>query len=120
MKITELQAYKRLKEMFEQKGYSLGIKDDMPIYCWDNVHCIPENLTPGHYVGAIRYSKIKKGEIVMEKLNSEIFLRNIVRGNFSYMHYQVHTRISLNMSKHIPKSLTSNSLKTILKQNIMD
>ena len=26
MKITELPAYKRLKEMFEQKGYSQGVK----------------------------------------------------------------------------------------------
>ena len=30
MKITELQAYKRIEEMFEKKGYSRWIKDDMP------------------------------------------------------------------------------------------
>ena len=59
MKITELQAYKRLEKMFKKKGYSRGVKDDMPIYCWDNVHCIPENLKPGHYVYANSYGKIK-------------------------------------------------------------
>lgn len=74
MKITELQAYKRLEEMFEQKGYSRGIKDDMPIYCWDNVHCIPENLTPGHYVYANSYGKIKFRDIPEKYRTREFFL----------------------------------------------
>lgn len=74
MKITELQAYKRLEEMFEQKGYSQGIKDNMPIYCWDNVQCIPDNLTPGHYVDAYRYGKIKFKDIPDEYRTREFFL----------------------------------------------
>lgn len=74
MKITELQAYKRLEEMFEQKGYSQGIKDDMPIYCWDNVQCIPDNLTPGHYVYANSYGKIKFRDIPDEYRTREFFL----------------------------------------------
>lgn len=73
MKITELQAYKRLEEMFEQKGYSLGIKDNMPIYCWDNVQSI-HDLTPGHYVDAIKYGKIKFREIPEEYRTREFFL----------------------------------------------
>ena len=55
MKVTELQAYKRLVEMFEQKGYSRGVKDDMPIYVWDDMKNIPANITPGHYVYALNY-----------------------------------------------------------------
>ena len=74
MKITELQAYKRLEEMFKSKGYSQGIKDDMPIYCWDNVQCIPDNLTPGHYVYANSYGKIKFRDIPEEYRTREFFL----------------------------------------------
>ena len=74
MKITELQAYKRLEKMFEQKGYSQGIKDDMPIYCWDNVQSIPANLTPGHYVYANSYGKIKFRDIPEEYRTREFFL----------------------------------------------
>lgn len=74
MKIAELQAYKRLEEMFEQKGYSRGIKDNMPIYSWDNFPCIPENLTPGHYVDAYRYEKIKFRDIPEKYRTREFFL----------------------------------------------
>ncbi len=74
MKITGLQAYKRLEEMFAQKGYSQGIKDDMPIYCWDNVQCIPDNLTPGHYVYANSYGKIKFRDIPEKYRTREFFL----------------------------------------------
>lgn len=74
MKITELQAYKRLEEMFKQKGYSLGTKDDMPIYCWDDVQYIPANLTPGHYVYANSYGKIKFRDIPDKYRTREFFL----------------------------------------------
>lgn len=74
MKITELPAYKRLEEMFKQKGYSRGIKDDMPIYCWDNFPCIPEKLTSGHYVYVKRYEKIKLRDIPEKYLTREFFL----------------------------------------------
>ena len=67
MKIKELPAYKRLKEMFEQKGYSQGVKDTMPIYSCDDVQCIPDNLTPGHYVYANSYSKIEFKDIALEE-----------------------------------------------------
>lgn len=74
MKITELPAYKRLKEMFKQKGYSQGVKDTMPIYSWDDVQCIPDNLTPGHYVYANDYSKIEFKDISKKYRTREFFL----------------------------------------------
>lgn len=74
MKITELQAYKRLEEIFKQKGYSQGIKDDMPIYCWDNVQCIPDNLTPGHYVYANSHGKVEFRDIPEKYRTREFFL----------------------------------------------
>lgn len=74
MKITELQAYKRLEEMFKQKGYSQGIRDDMPIYSWDDIQFIPDNLTPGHYVYANSYGKIKFRDIPERYRTREFFL----------------------------------------------
>lgn len=74
MKITELPAYKRLKEMFEQKGYSQGVKDTMRTYSWDDVQCIPDNLTPGHYVDAIKYLKIEFKDIPKKYRTREFFL----------------------------------------------
>lgn len=77
MKITELQAYKRLENLFKQKGYSQGIEDKMPIYCWDNVDCLPKNLTPGHYVYAHSYGKIKLKDIPKKYLTREFFLHEL-------------------------------------------
>lgn len=77
MRITELPAYKRLKEMFEQKGYSLGIEDDMPIYSWDDVCRIPANLTPGHYVYARSHEKIKLKDIPEEYRTRGFFLHSL-------------------------------------------
>lgn len=74
MKITDLDAYKKLEEMFEAKGYSQGVEDEMPIYCWDNVRVIPKNLTPGHYVYANSYGKIKFAEIPKKYRTREFFL----------------------------------------------
>ena len=59
MKITEMQAYKRLEESFKEKGYSQGKKDNMRTYFLENAKCSPDNLTPGHYVDAVKYGKIK-------------------------------------------------------------
>ncbi len=77
MEITELPAYQRLEEMFEQKGYSLGIEDNMPIYSWDDVHRIPANLTPGHYVYARSYGKIKFRDIPEEYRTRGFFLHSL-------------------------------------------
>ena len=75
MKITELPAYKRLEEIFDKKGYTRGIKDDMPIYSWDNFPSAPKReLTPGHYVSASSYGKIKIGHIPEKYLTREFFL----------------------------------------------
>lgn len=74
MEITKLQAYQKLEKLFNQKGYSRGIKDDMPIFCWDNIQCIPANLTPGHYVYANDHGKIKFKDIPEEYRTREFFL----------------------------------------------
>jgi len=77
MKITELAAYKQLEENFKQKGYTQGKKDDMPIYYWGNTRCIPSHLTPGHYVYALNYGKVKFRDIPEKYLTREFFLHSL-------------------------------------------
>ena len=74
MRITELQAYKRLVADFTRKGYTQGTKDKTPIYCWDGDRFISNQLTPGHFVYAFEYSKIKFEQIPRKYLTREFFL----------------------------------------------
>lgn len=87
MKITELQAYKKLEKMFNQKGYSLGIKDNMPIYHWNNDYYIPDNLTPGYYVDAIQYGKISFRDIPEKYLTREFFLHALSGSDSDIVEY---------------------------------
>ncbi len=77
--ITELPAYKKMEEVFIEKGYTRGVKDKMPIYCWDDVRRIPANLTPGHYVYALSYGKLKFRD-VPEKYRTREFFLNALSG----------------------------------------
>ncbi len=77
MKITDLAAYNRLREWFETQGYTEGVKDDMPIYCWDNVSYTPAGITPGHYVYAIEYSKLRLCDVPYNFRTREFFLHTL-------------------------------------------
>lgn len=77
MKITELSAYKRLEEMFKQKGYSLGKEDDMPICSWNDVSRVPTTLTPGHFAYAIEYSNLKFSDVPEEYRTRGFFLHTL-------------------------------------------
>lgn len=74
MKITDLPAYKRLEDMFQRKGYSLGVKDEMPIYYWKDISRLPRFLTPGHYVSAHQYGEIEFCNIPEKYRTREFFL----------------------------------------------
>lgn len=74
MEITELQEYKKLEEVFYEKGYSQGIKDEMPIYSWKDDRRTNTNLTPGHFVNASAYGKIKFKDIPEKYLTRSFFL----------------------------------------------
>lgn len=79
MNITELRAYEQLKKMFKRKGYSRGIKhDDMPTYRWDNIQCIPDNVTPGHYLYAYESQKINFRDIPYKYLTKEFCLHALI------------------------------------------
>lgn len=77
MEIKDLPAYKRLEKMFLDKGYSRGIKGDMPIYSWDNVKYAPEDLTPGHYVYARMYDKIGLKDVPEKYRTRGFFLHSL-------------------------------------------
>lgn len=75
MKITELPAYIRLRKLFEQKGYTEGVKDNMPIYCMEhgwNSHLT--ELTTGHYVYGVEHSRIKFVDVPAKHRTREFFL----------------------------------------------
>ena len=77
MKITELSAYNALEEMFIQKGYSQGIKNDMPSHCWDNDDCPQSKLTPSHYVYAIKYGILKFEDVPSKHRIRAFFLHTL-------------------------------------------
>lgn len=79
MKITDLQAYKRFKENFTQKKYSLGTKSNLPIYCVDDCFFNRHFATTGHYVYAIEHLMIKFEEIP-EKHRTRDFFLNALSG----------------------------------------
>ncbi len=77
MKITELQVYERLEKLFEDKGYSLGVENKVPIYSWENVCHIPYNLSVGHYIYAHSYGKINFVNIPAKYRTREFFLHSL-------------------------------------------
>ncbi len=77
MEITKMPAYQRLKERFQEKGYSEGIQDNTPIFYWGNVCQIPEKVTVGHYIYAQIYGKIEFRNIPKEYRTREFFLHTL-------------------------------------------
>lgn len=77
MKITELQAYKRLTETFKEKGYSEGIEDKTPCYSWENRNRFGSELKPGHYVDAIGYGYVKLKDVPKEYRTRGFFLHSL-------------------------------------------
>lgn len=61
MKITDLPAYKRIKEKFDTGEFQNGTACEFPIYSYETSRA--EFLTPGHYVNAIQYGKLALCEI---------------------------------------------------------
>ena len=76
MKITDLQAYKDLEKIFWKKGYLRGVKDEMPIYYWEDTDKFQ----------IVLHQDIMLVQSVIKELNLKIFRGNIAQENFSYMH----------------------------------
>lgn len=71
MQANQLPAYTKMEQAFVHKGYTIGTKDDLPIYSWNNTN---RAKTPGHYVDAINYGKIKFKDVPEEYRTREFFL----------------------------------------------
>ena len=72
--VRDLPAYGKMVEEFVEKEYSEGVEDDTSIYTWDGKSLVSGGLTPGHYVGAIKYGKIKFTDVPEECRTREFFL----------------------------------------------
>lgn len=73
MKTTQLQAYKTLKEMFNQKGYSYGKKYDMPTLYRD-LESNSEELKPYYYALHIRHCDISFWSVPEKYQTKEFFI----------------------------------------------
>lgn len=72
MKITDLPAYKRIKEKFDTGEFQNGTASELPIYSYETSRA--EFLTPGHYVNAIQYGKLALCEIPEAYRTRDFFL----------------------------------------------
>ena len=79
--IVELPAYKRLVENFSRKGYTLGINDDTIIYPLDGNNSISENITVGHYIGAVKSGNIEFKDVPLNFQTREFFLHSLTFGS---------------------------------------
>jgi len=72
MKITDLPAYRRINEKFENGEFHKGTKSALRIYSYENGE--RGNLTPGHYVDAISYGRIRFCDIPQECRTRDFFV----------------------------------------------
>ena len=71
--ITDFPAYKRIDEKFENGQFKRGTVCDLPIYTYREGG--EGNVTPGHYVDGISYSKIKFCDVPEEYRTREFFVK---------------------------------------------
>lgn len=108
MEITELQAYKKLKDSFEKKGYSQGNQDYLPVYHHYSIYekrflrdiydlntdipfswfCNPKPLKPNQYISAYVYA-IENGEIKFEDIPEEYLTRKFFLHTTSSVHEDI-------------------------------
>lgn len=72
MRITDLAAYKRIYARFESGEFQLGKVNKLPIYSYQKE--LKGNLTPGHYVDAINYRRIKFSDIPEQYRTRDFFI----------------------------------------------
>ncbi|MCI9177002.1 MAG: hypothetical protein HFJ28_00035 [Clostridia bacterium] len=72
MRITDLPAYKRISQKFETGEFEQGTVNRMPIYSYEGE--MQGTLTPGHYVDAISYGKIRFADIPSQYLTRDFFV----------------------------------------------
>lgn len=73
MKISDLQAYQRIAEKFQSGEFQDGNVINLPIYSFHSEHV--ENITPGHYVDALNYCKLKFHQVPEKYRTREFFVR---------------------------------------------
>lgn len=75
MRITDMPAYKRIKMKFETGEFKYGKVSELLIYSYERG--MKGDLTPGHYVDAINYGRIKF-ENIPEECRTRDFFVNVL------------------------------------------
>lgn len=72
MKITDLPSYKRISMKFEEGEFRFGKVSELPIYIYQKGQ---KDMTPGHYVYAMNYGRIKFDDVPKKYRTRDFFLR---------------------------------------------
>lgn len=71
MKITDLPSYKRISMKFEEGEFHFGTVSKLRIYTYQKGQ---KDMTPGHYVDAMNYSRIKFEDVPKKYRTRDFFL----------------------------------------------
>lgn len=71
MKITDLPSYKRISMKFEEGEFHFGTVSKLRIYTYQKGQ---KDMTPGHYVDAMNYSRIKFEDVPKKYCTRDFFL----------------------------------------------
>lgn len=105
MRITDLPAYQHIYHKFESGEFKLGIASKLPIYTYSSNPA--DNLTPGHYVGGLSYSKINFSD-VPEKFRTRDFFLHAV----SSVHKDVLAYVKENLGKKFDRNFFKDHIAT--------
>ncbi len=105
MRITNLPAYQHIYQKFESGEFKPGIASELPVYTYDVNET--DNLTVGHYVGGINYSKIHL-EDVPESFQTRDFFLHVV----SSVHKDVLAYVKENLGKKFNRNFFKDHIAT--------
>lgn len=105
MKITDLPAYGRISKHFETGEFKNGIVSKLPIYSYQNG--MTGNLTPGHYVDAISYGRIRFKDIPQKYRTRDFFVHAL-----SSVHKDVLTYVKAHIGEEFDRDFFKDHIAT--------
>ena len=73
MKITDLAAFRRINRHFENGDFKQGTVSELPIYVYEDGRTRTKDLTPGHFVYAMKNSNMSFNDVPKEFLTRDFF-----------------------------------------------
>jgi len=74
MKITDLAAFGRISRHFENGDFKQGTVSELPIYVYEEGRTRTKDLTPGHFVYAMKNSNMSFNDVPKEFLTRDFFI----------------------------------------------